>query len=195
MPIRFFCQACDARMRVPDGSFGRKAKCPRCGFLQAIPGESETESDHEVLARESRSQERQLNSGLGRSDPGGSGRGLDEALPDMRRVASESRAPQLHEQVMKELPGSTSDQGDMGIAARFSLVAWRLLICCWVLRVASVLLIGGVFKVMLVGRSAGASGVECALYLLAGLAGCAALYTVGEIAMAQRGLLLRRRNE
>jgi hypothetical protein len=96
---------------------------------------------------------------------------------------------------MKELPGSAPDQGDMGIAARFSLVAWRLLICCWVLRVASVLLIGGVFKVMLVGRSAGASDVECALHLLAGLAGCAALYTVGEITMAQLGLLLRRRNE
>ena len=41
MPIRFACQQCKARVKVPDGSEGRTMKCPRCGFLQRVPDKSE----------------------------------------------------------------------------------------------------------------------------------------------------------
>lgn len=37
MPIRFACAQCDARVKTPDGSEGKKMKCPRCGHLQRVP--------------------------------------------------------------------------------------------------------------------------------------------------------------
>ncbi|MCC7204152.1 MAG: hypothetical protein IT441_03670 [Phycisphaeraceae bacterium] len=37
MPIRFRCQSCQAKIRVPEGSEGRKVKCPRCGLIQNVP--------------------------------------------------------------------------------------------------------------------------------------------------------------
>lgn len=40
MPIRFQCVHCSARMRVPDGSEGRRIRCPRCGHTQHVPEES-----------------------------------------------------------------------------------------------------------------------------------------------------------
>jgi len=39
MPIRFPCSACGKTMRAPDGSTGKKAKCPLCGGVQVIPAE------------------------------------------------------------------------------------------------------------------------------------------------------------
>lgn len=41
MPIRFHCEACEARVKVPGGSEGRKVKCPRCGHLQRVPHHAE----------------------------------------------------------------------------------------------------------------------------------------------------------
>lgn len=41
MPLRFNCQNCDARIRVPDGSEGRKVRCPRCGALQHVQAKPE----------------------------------------------------------------------------------------------------------------------------------------------------------
>lgn len=41
MPIRFQCETCDARMKVPEGSTGLRVKCPRCGQMQCVPSESE----------------------------------------------------------------------------------------------------------------------------------------------------------
>ncbi|MCC7409913.1 MAG: hypothetical protein IT442_17735 [Phycisphaeraceae bacterium] len=37
MPIRFRCESCQAKIRVPEGSEGRKVKCPRCGLIQNVP--------------------------------------------------------------------------------------------------------------------------------------------------------------
>lgn len=37
MPIRFECSSCQARIKMPDRTQGRKAKCPRCGFIQRVP--------------------------------------------------------------------------------------------------------------------------------------------------------------
>jgi len=37
MPIRFHCFSCDARVKVPDGSEGKRMKCPRCGAVQRVP--------------------------------------------------------------------------------------------------------------------------------------------------------------
>ena len=39
MPIRFSCEnpQCGRRMKAPDGTAGRKARCPACGTIQVIP--------------------------------------------------------------------------------------------------------------------------------------------------------------
>lgn len=37
MPIRFRCQDCQSRVKVPEGSQGKQVKCPRCGRIQAVP--------------------------------------------------------------------------------------------------------------------------------------------------------------
>lgn len=38
MPFRFNCEKCDVRIKVPDGSEGKKVKCPSCGQAQRVPG-------------------------------------------------------------------------------------------------------------------------------------------------------------
>lgn len=42
MAIRFLCFSCEARIKVPDGTQGRKVKCPACGSLQRVPESSDT---------------------------------------------------------------------------------------------------------------------------------------------------------
>jgi len=42
MPIRFECSSCQARIKMPDRTQGRKAKCPRCGFIQRVPDSKPT---------------------------------------------------------------------------------------------------------------------------------------------------------
>ena len=37
MPIRFRCQDCRSRVKVPEGSQGKQVKCPRCGRIQPVP--------------------------------------------------------------------------------------------------------------------------------------------------------------
>lgn len=37
MAIRFFCENCAARVKVPKGAEGRRVRCPRCGNLQRVP--------------------------------------------------------------------------------------------------------------------------------------------------------------
>lgn len=37
MPIETICQGCAARLRVPDESAGRKARCPNCGTVYTVP--------------------------------------------------------------------------------------------------------------------------------------------------------------
>ena len=37
MPIRFACADCGVRVKTPDGSEGKKMRCPRCGHLQLVP--------------------------------------------------------------------------------------------------------------------------------------------------------------
>lgn len=38
MPIDFRCSNCQQTVRVPDGTEGKKTKCPKCQQLQVIPG-------------------------------------------------------------------------------------------------------------------------------------------------------------
>ena len=38
MPIEFSCSSCGSKLRVPDGSAGKKAKCPTCQTVNVIPG-------------------------------------------------------------------------------------------------------------------------------------------------------------
>ena len=40
MPIRFLCYNCAAKIKVPDGTQGRKVKCPSCGSLQRVPAQT-----------------------------------------------------------------------------------------------------------------------------------------------------------
>ena len=44
MPIEFRCQACNKLLRVPDGSAGKKAKCPDCQTVIQIPAASPPQS-------------------------------------------------------------------------------------------------------------------------------------------------------
>lgn len=37
MPIRFRCQDCSSRVKVPEGTQGKQVKCPRCGRVQSVP--------------------------------------------------------------------------------------------------------------------------------------------------------------
>jgi len=43
MPIRFHCDDCHAKIKVPEGAQGRPAKCPRCGAVHRVPDQSVTE--------------------------------------------------------------------------------------------------------------------------------------------------------
>ena len=37
MPIEFNCPACQSRIRTPDGSAGKMARCPQCGAVATVP--------------------------------------------------------------------------------------------------------------------------------------------------------------
>jgi len=37
MPIEFACTGCQKLLRVPDTSAGKRARCPNCGHIQAVP--------------------------------------------------------------------------------------------------------------------------------------------------------------
>lgn len=39
MPVEFNCPTCAGRLRTPDGSEGKKAKCPKCEAIVDVPGE------------------------------------------------------------------------------------------------------------------------------------------------------------
>ncbi len=54
MPLRFLCQACESRMKVPDGSHGRKVKCPKCGMMQLVPSQAEIDKQNLTDAGETK---------------------------------------------------------------------------------------------------------------------------------------------
>ncbi|MFN3152420.1 hypothetical protein [Bremerella sp.] len=41
MPIDFDCAVCKHRIRVPDGTEGKRTKCPKCNAIQPVPSESD----------------------------------------------------------------------------------------------------------------------------------------------------------
>lgn len=41
MPIEFQCNICGAKLRTPDGSAGKKTKCPKCEYVLSIPEASD----------------------------------------------------------------------------------------------------------------------------------------------------------
>ena len=50
MPIRFRCQDCRSRVKVPEGTQGKQVKCPRCGRIQSVPRHhSQAQQDTEPL--------------------------------------------------------------------------------------------------------------------------------------------------
>lgn len=50
MPIRFACERCDARIRVPEAAEGRTVRCPRCGQMQVARAEVEQAATAPALA-------------------------------------------------------------------------------------------------------------------------------------------------
>lgn len=42
MPIEFQCNICGTRLRTPDGTAGKKTKCPKCEYILAIPEASDS---------------------------------------------------------------------------------------------------------------------------------------------------------
>src|SRR5690606_22295664 len=50
MSIDFPCTNCQRTIRVPDGSEGKKTKCPQCEEVQRIPGERRDVSDAGALS-------------------------------------------------------------------------------------------------------------------------------------------------
>lgn len=57
MAIRFQCEHCAARVKVPEGSQGRPVRCPRCGHMQRVPKHSQIDdSDNTTAANQSPSQ-------------------------------------------------------------------------------------------------------------------------------------------
>lgn len=50
VPIRFYCEACTARIKVPDATEGKLVKCPGCGQAQRVPQESADEPPAAVAA-------------------------------------------------------------------------------------------------------------------------------------------------
>lgn len=44
MPIAAVCPSCSAKLKMPDGTAGRRGKCPRCNGYFEVPGESAAET-------------------------------------------------------------------------------------------------------------------------------------------------------
>jgi hypothetical protein len=42
MPIEFQCNICGTKLRTPDGTAGKKTKCPKCEYVLAIPETADT---------------------------------------------------------------------------------------------------------------------------------------------------------
>jgi len=43
MPIKFFCNSCGAKLKVPEAHIGKKARCPKCGEKNRVPFTSQRE--------------------------------------------------------------------------------------------------------------------------------------------------------
>lgn len=40
MPIEFYCSGCQSKLRTPDSSVGKGARCPSCGSIEIVPATS-----------------------------------------------------------------------------------------------------------------------------------------------------------
>ncbi len=87
MPIRFECRRCESRMKVPDGSEGRKVRCPKCSLSQIIPGVPASATRGPVVV-ERKHQREAVGAAVGRS--GGHADSSDEPAEEARQVDDES---------------------------------------------------------------------------------------------------------
>lgn len=53
MPIEFDCTQCQLRLRTPDETAGKQAKCPQCGMLVPIPYPGDVRADDPADTRQS----------------------------------------------------------------------------------------------------------------------------------------------
>lgn len=102
MPLRFNCQNCDARIRVPDGSEGRKVRCPRCGALQHVQAKPQVKVT--VRAEQMRDFARGLEARAAAGAPASSRLSVDSP------TAVSEPAPLLRD--MDDDPGGSSDNDD-----------------------------------------------------------------------------------
>ena len=104
MPIDFLCGQCQHTLRVPEESAGKKARCPQCGHVQAIP-----EADPPPGGGFDVGQfERPASSGMGGPTqlsgpgaPGGSGAGYSSSGP------YQPQQPQQPETPYQSYPGES----------------------------------------------------------------------------------------
>lgn len=55
MPIRFHCDDCRAKIKVPEGAEGRKVKCPRCGAVHRVPEQAHEKQPATAAVSQTRS--------------------------------------------------------------------------------------------------------------------------------------------
>jgi len=98
MPIRFNCKFCDAKIKVPVGSEGRKMKCPRCGQHQRVPagGPDEPVAQHEEVAVEQAAAAGSSNSSSNGSSNGSASKGRGRrSKKDKRALVGASVGPEV----------------------------------------------------------------------------------------------------
>ncbi len=70
MPVEFICPGCSRKLRTPDESAGKKAKCPQCGTIVDVPGASAPAQESAPAPPEFRPSEASFQ-GFQRFDEGG----------------------------------------------------------------------------------------------------------------------------
>ena len=100
MPIRFLCQACESRMKVPDGSHGRKVKCPKCGMMQLVPSQVEIDKQNLTDAGETKPKQ----------EPAG------EEKPVAEQSASEEKSDQHASEELKPSKGDSTPKEEDQVA-------------------------------------------------------------------------------
>jgi hypothetical protein len=170
MPILFECSNCNAKMRAPDGSAGRKTRCPTCNSIVTIGGEAAERSRE---ADEDEPRERGL-----RTSPEAPARrprdeDEDEPRPRPRREREEDeddrpRRRRDYEEADRDRPRRRRREGPE--EPGFSITSMVLgivalpLVCCWPLSsvLAVTAIVFGILGINRGGRGMALAGIICA---------------------------------